>query len=73
MLISLESKVKGIFKATKQHARNLGVFAVIYKTLMLLQSKLNHGKEASIHPFIAGVVGGYYVFGENNNINQQVI
>jgi peroxisomal membrane protein 4 len=39
---------------------------------MIIQKRLNGGKEASIHPFIAGVVGGYYVFGENNNINQQV-
>ncbi|KAI8056331.1 Tim17/Tim22/Tim23/Pmp24 family-domain-containing protein [Gilbertella persicaria] len=70
---SLESKVKGIFKATKQHAQNLGMFATIYKTLMIIQRKTNGGKEASIHPFIAGVVGGYYVFGENNSINQQII
>lgn len=39
---------------------------------MLVQKKLNGGKEASIHPFLAGIVGGYYIFGENNNINQQV-
>lgn len=68
----MESKVKGIFRATKQHAQNLGIFATIYKTLMIVQRRLNGGKEASIHPFIAGVVGGYYVFGENNSINQQV-
>ncbi|KAG2204640.1 hypothetical protein INT46_006739 [Mucor plumbeus] len=70
---SLESKVKGIFRATKQHAQNLGIFATIYKTLMIVQKKINGGKEASIHPFIAGVIGGYYVFGENNSINQQII
>ncbi|KAI8369127.1 peroxisomal membrane protein 4 [Choanephora cucurbitarum] len=69
---SLESKVKGILMATKQHAQNLGLFATIYKTLMIVQRKLN-GKEASIHPFIAGIIGGYYVFGENNSINQQII
>lgn len=39
---------------------------------MIVQKKINGGKEASIHPFIAGVIGGYYVFGENNSINQQV-
>ncbi|KAI8988198.1 peroxisomal membrane protein 4 [Mycotypha africana] len=70
---SVQSKAKGILKATKQHALNLGKFATIYKTLMLVQKKLNGGKEASIHPFLAGIVGGYYVFGENNSINQQII
>ncbi|KAI8370009.1 peroxisomal membrane protein 4-like protein [Blakeslea trispora] len=70
---SLENKVKGILMATKQHAQNLGLFATIYKTLMIVQKKLNGDKEASVHPFIAGVIGGYYVFGENNSINQQII
>ncbi|ORZ20549.1 peroxisomal membrane protein 4 [Absidia repens] len=70
---SLKDKFWGIFRATKQHAKNLGVFATIYKTVMYLQKKLNGNKEATYHPFIAGLVGGYYVFGENNNINQQII
>ncbi|CAG8636651.1 8187_t:CDS:2, partial [Acaulospora morrowiae] len=29
--------------------------------------------EHNSHSFIAGLVGGYYVFGENNNINQQIV
>ncbi|CAO3695704.1 unnamed protein product [Rhizopus stolonifer] len=68
-----ESKIKGILNATKQHAMNLGMFATIYKSLMIVQRKANGGKEANLHPFIAGIVGGYYVFGENNGINQQII
>jgi peroxisomal membrane protein 4 len=68
----VESKIKGILRATKQHALNLGMFATIYKTLMIVQKKMNGGKEANLHPFIAGIIGGYYVFGENNGINQQV-
>jgi peroxisomal membrane protein 4 len=39
---------------------------------MAIQRKLNGGQKAEYHPFIAGLVGGYYVFGENNNINMQV-
>ncbi|KAI8336765.1 peroxisomal membrane protein 4 [Chlamydoabsidia padenii] len=70
---SLKDKIRGIFKATKQHAKNLGTFATIYKTLMYLQKKLNGDKEADYHAFVAGLVGGYYVFGENNNINQQIV
>lgn len=68
----MESKIKGILRATKQHALNLGMFATIYKSLMIVQKKMNGGKEANLHPFIAGIIGGYYVFGENNGINQQV-
>ena len=65
-------KLRYIFRATKQHAQNLGTFAVIYKTAMFIQKKLNGGKHADIHTFIAGLLGGYFVFGENNAINQQV-
>lgn len=68
----LQSKLRFIFNATKQHAKNLGMFVTIYKTLLLVQKHLNGGKEQDIHSFFAGIVGGYYVFGTNNNINQQV-
>ncbi|RUS16028.1 Tim17/Tim22/Tim23/Pmp24 family-domain-containing protein [Endogone sp. FLAS-F59071] len=70
---SLKEHIKFIYKATKQHATNLGSFVFIYKTLMLLQKKANGDKQANIHPFLAGLIGGYIVFGENNNINNQVI
>ncbi|KAF7727619.1 hypothetical protein EC973_007380 [Apophysomyces ossiformis] len=69
----LKDKIRGIFKATKQHAKNLGTFATIYQSLMYIQKKLNGDKEAGYHSFLAGLVGGYYVFGENNNINQQIV
>lgn len=61
-----------VLKATKQHARNLAFFATIYKTLLIVQRRM-HGKERPLDSFLAGLVGGYMVFGENNNVNQQVI
>ncbi|KAI8141633.1 peroxisomal membrane protein 4 [Fennellomyces sp. T-0311] len=70
---STMDKFRYIFRATKQHARNLGVFATIYKTAMFVQKRLNGGKEADIHTFVAGLLGGYFVFGENNAINQQIV
>ncbi|KAG2215384.1 hypothetical protein INT45_010727 [Circinella minor] len=70
---STMDKLRYIFRATKQHAQNLGTFAVIYKTAMFIQKKLNGGKHADIHTFVAGLLGGYYVFGENNAINQQIV
>lgn len=60
-----------VLKATKQHARNLAFFATIYKTLLIVQRRM-HGKERPLDSFLAGLVGGYMVFGENNNVNQQV-
>ncbi|KAF9954773.1 hypothetical protein BGZ65_003825, partial [Modicella reniformis] len=59
-----------VLKATRQHARNLAFFATIYKTLLILQRRM-HGKQRPLDSFVAGLVGGYIVFGENNNVNQQ--
>ncbi|CAM0140563.1 hypothetical protein VKS41_006582 [Umbelopsis sp. WA50703] len=69
----LRDKIRFIFNATKQHAKNLGLFVTIYKTLLLVQKKMNGGKQLDVHSFFAGIVGGYYVFGTNNNINQQIV
>jgi peroxisomal membrane protein 4 len=44
----------------------------IYKALLLLQKKVNSGKERSLDTFVAGLVGGYVVFGERTAINEQV-
>ncbi|CAG8591817.1 1300_t:CDS:2 [Ambispora leptoticha] len=70
---SLKDKLTWILQATKQHSRNLAFFVTIYKSLMYLQRKIAGDKEQSGHSFIAGLIGGYIVFGENNNINQQIV
>ncbi|CAG8735494.1 17857_t:CDS:2, partial [Cetraspora pellucida] len=40
---------------------------------MYLQKKINGDREHNSHSFIAGLIGGYVIFGENNNINQQIV
>lgn len=63
-------------KATKTHARNLATFATIYKmTLIALKhlSPASQKKEGSFDTFIAGLLGGYVVFGRNRtSVAQQV-
>ncbi|KAI9761960.1 MAG: hypothetical protein M4579_000743 [Chaenotheca gracillima] len=74
---SLRSKLALIIKATRQHARNLALFATFYKSTMLLQRRLlsDANKQASWHPFVAGLVGGYAVFGRGiqSSVNQQIV
>lgn len=75
---SVGEKARLIFKATRQHARNLAMFAIIYKTTMLvLRSTSPSGKEASSHTFLAGLLGGYIVFGRSvrkqSSVNQQIV
>jgi peroxisomal membrane protein 4 len=68
----LSKKFEGIFKLTFQHARNLGLFVVIYKTLMYAQKMSRGGREEKIDPFVAGLVGGCYIFGNDSAVVQQV-
>jgi len=68
----LSKKFGGIFKLTFQHARNLGLFVVIYKTLMYLQKTSRGGREERLDPLVSGLVGGYYIFGNDSAVVQQV-
>ncbi|KAI8873907.1 peroxisomal membrane protein 4 [Ramicandelaber brevisporus] len=70
---SVSQKLRIILDATKAHAKNLAFFVTIYKTLMYLLRNINGGIEHSTHSFLAGLVGGYCVFGENTNLNQQIV
>ncbi len=69
---SWHERSKVILRASKQHATNLAKFVAIYKSLLLLQRKLNGGKGRPHDSFFAGLLGGYLVFGERNAINEQV-
>ncbi|ODN72840.1 hypothetical protein, variant [Cryptococcus amylolentus CBS 6039] len=64
----LPAKIRGIFTATKTHALNLCKFVTIYKTLLLLQKKLNGGKERNLDTLVAGGLGGYWVFGDRTPV-----
>jgi hypothetical protein len=66
------ARLKTISRATKLHATNLAKFVTIYKSLLLVQQKLNGGKARRHDTFFAGLLGGYLVFGERNAINEQV-
>ena len=71
-LHSWQSRIHVIYRATKQHALNLARFVSLYKTILLVQKKFNGGKERESDTFVAGLIGGYFVFGERNAVNEQV-
>jgi len=68
-----KARARQIFLATKQHAFNLASFVSLYKTLLLIQRKLNGGKERKADTFFAGLIGGYIVFGDRTAINEQIV
>lgn len=63
--------LKSILKLTYQHSRNLAFFVTIYKSLLLVQRKVK-GFEHHSDSFLAGIIGGYIIFGTDNAVNQQV-
>lgn len=71
-----QARLAMVYKATKQHALNLAKFVSIYKTVLLLQRTVGPrntaDKEKSLDTFFAGLLGGYFVFGERTAINEQV-
>ncbi|GKZ50230.1 hypothetical protein AbraIFM66951_003225 [Aspergillus brasiliensis] len=73
----IREKVKLVLKATRQHARNLATFALIWKGVMLALRNINPttgGKEGRYDSFVAGLVGGYVVFGRHKtSITQQIV
>lgn len=70
-----------ILKAVRTHAKKLATFAVIYKTAMLLLKRVGSdpGKEGICDTFVAGLVGGYLVFGRRSangrvsSISKQIV
>jgi peroxisomal membrane protein 4 len=70
--LPLRTKARLILTATFQHSKNLCMFVSIYKSTLILLRRLA-GKESSSDAFVAGLLGGYIVFREDNGINQQIV
>ncbi|KAH7034846.1 peroxisomal membrane protein 4 [Microdochium trichocladiopsis] len=79
---SIQQKIQLVYKATRQHATNLAKFATIYKTTCYLLKTFGPtpGKEGTYDTFIAGLLGGYFVFGGRSprtgkisSVNQQIV
>jgi peroxisomal membrane protein 4 len=88
-----EKRLLGVIRATRQHATVLGKFVFVYKSVLYLlkQGRIRlHGPQPanlttiknhnnSIDSFIAGVIGGYLVFGRDhpsaagNQIAHQIV
>ncbi|KAF9821841.1 hypothetical protein IEO21_00271 [Rhodonia placenta] len=67
------TRIRTIFRATKQHALNLAKFVSLYKTLLLVQKKVNGGVQRSADTFVAGLISGFFVFGDRNAVNEQIV
>lgn len=81
----LRARLLTVLRATRTHAINLASFVTIYKLMMYLLARGalpfltgKKGGEHGLHAFIAGLVGGYVVFGRDQGkaayaVNQQIV
>ena len=72
---SIRDKLLLILRATRQHARNLAVYATLYKLILhILRSLRPSQKELHYDTFVAGLLSGYVVFGRGmqSSVNQQI-
>lgn len=73
---TMREKAVMILTMTKTHARTLGLFVLTYKSTMLaLRNLRTDGKEMGSDSFLAGLLGGYLVFGrgKQSSVNQQIV
>ncbi|XP_052800692.1 peroxisomal membrane protein 4-like [Mya arenaria] len=68
---SLEEKLKFILEATFTHSKNLAAFVFLYKSMTGIMEHFQSEK-SQIHSFIAAFIGGYFVFGKYNKVNEQI-
>ncbi|CAF0989550.1 unnamed protein product [Adineta steineri] len=65
-------RIHFILQMTYLHAKNLGLFVFFYKTLRKIVASC-FGISKSWRAFICAFIVGYFVFGERNSINEQII
>lgn len=71
LFYSITEMAKGILEATFTHSKNLACFVFVYKTLTNLMAWFET-HEKQYQSFIAAFIGGYFVFGKYNKVNEQV-
>ncbi|SZF04832.1 unnamed protein product [Blumeria hordei] len=66
---TLREKVDAIFAATRSHALVLARYAAVYKLAMFCLKYMGSdvGKEGTYDTFIAGLIGGYLIFGRRSS------
>jgi peroxisomal membrane protein 4 len=65
-------KLKTIFWLTYEHSKNLGIYVFIYKSLCCLIRRL-FKKDYHWIPFIAGIIGSYFMWAKKTPVNSQLM
>lgn len=68
-----KERLSKVVTATRQHATRLGMYVALYHFFILVQRKMNLGKEDNLDPLIAGMLGGWIMFGDLTPVNEQIV
>lgn len=68
---SFYDKALSIWRATYQHATNLGLFAAVFKLIRVLLRWLRQ-KDDGFNTFLAGLAGGFVRFSSNDPLTSQI-
>jgi peroxisomal membrane protein 4 len=68
----LLDKIKSVIKLTCEHAINLGLFVLIYKSTVCILRQLFKSKSKIIN-FLAGLVGSYFMWTKKGAVNMQIM
>ena len=63
--------MKGVLKATWEHASNLGLYVMFYKALVRILEKIR-GRKSKYHALLAGFLIGGIVFRKKTSVNLQI-
>jgi len=63
-------KIKFVLRQLFIHGKNLGLFVAFYKSICCLFR--NFGVSGGIESWIAGLIGGYWAFGDSKGVSGQV-
>jgi peroxisomal membrane protein 4 len=69
---NFSDKIKNIIKPTYEHALNLGLFVIIYKTAVCLLKRV-FKSETKLFNFFAGIIGAYFMWSKKSNVNMQIM
>jgi peroxisomal membrane protein 4 len=69
---TIKEKIKNIIKPTLEHSLNLGVFVLIYKSIVCLLKRIFKSDNKLIN-FFAGIIGSYFMWTKYTPVNTQIM
>eukprot|EP00494_Astrolonche_serrata_P003542 UN03549 len=71
-MANVQTKLQSIFQKTQEHGTLLAKWVCLYKILLFIFRRIEGGKDNPWHHFVAGFIGGYYIWGKKTAVSNQI-